>query len=144
VKASYDIEDMIGDVVLRIWRQRLKYNPKRARESTWVTMTARGECLNILYKSQRLKYQACTTVELTADLERTVPGNSTQRTAIAKDAVERVIEFSSDAVLNFLQQLFSGTVTQVPTYVVEELKSTCKRCGASLEDFQLVYRLVTG
>lgn len=71
-------------------------------------------------------------------LDRYAAPNSSEELRAAKDAVEHVIEFGSDATRDFLDRLFNGKpVKTVPAY---ELRATAKACGATYRDFQLVYR----
>lgn len=105
VQSGYDVEDMIADVALHIHKQRKKYDRTRVKESTWVWWVAERECLTILAHYQRKKLSA-ETVELSNAKHLSIP--SFERRKIAFDAVERVIEFGSDRVVEFVDRLLNG------------------------------------
>jgi len=146
VKSGYDVEDMIGDVVMHVWRVRAKYDAKRAKEVTWVYWVADRKCQAIVQRYRAKKR----TMEITegdapadGQTDRTIfdsiaaPDNTVDMRN-AKDAVERVIETGSDATRDFLDRLFGGKpISAVPAY---ELTTLARRCGVTCRDFEMVYR----
>ena len=150
VKTFYDVEDMISEIVMHVWRVREKYDSTKARESTWLRHVTDNRCRSILssYSEKnpitgewevRKKFN---TSVLSDEVVNYLPVPYRGELHEAKSAVERVIEFGSDSVIDFLDKVFNGgLITEVPAY---ELRQTAKRCGARLKDFELVYRLATG
>ena len=107
VRNFYDAEDMIAEVVLHVVSNASKYLPK-CKESTWVWWVAERRCLSILSHYNRKKINVFT-VELD---DKTLPSTaSIERRRMALDAVERVLEYSSDRVLNLIEQLLDGSET---------------------------------
>ncbi len=148
-RSWYDVEDMIGDVVLHVVRVSRKHDPAKARESTWVWHVADNRCRTIVHHYRTKQYAACETVELTPFLEGRVRAESTLCRRESIDVVERVLEAGSDAVCDLLEMLFSGKVepcAALDAYlrkdasVVEELRSLVRDCGATLDDFSAALR----
>lgn len=171
VKNSYDVEDMISDVVLHVISRAHHHNSDRGKESTFVWHTADNKCKSIIMHWRTKQYSACGTVELTPDIIRKLVGwEADQDRKIDYDrinpildessehdlfcnslnVVERVIERASDQLLNLIESIFTGTVdpqiiraSKTHTNdIFEELKTVAKSQSATLEDFLRVYRYV--
>lgn len=154
VKISYDVEDMIGDVVLHVIKRAHFHDVARGKESTFVWHTADNCCMSILQHHSTKQYSVCQTLELTNDVMRTVHGfpnpDTDQDFCISLNAVERVIEKASDALLNLIDQIFAGTVDPQRfrtsnTHVddtLEEFKKVAASQSATLDDFIRVYKYV--
>jgi hypothetical protein len=170
VKNAYDVEDMIGDVVLHVVKRSHHHNITRGKESTFVWHTADNKCKSIIQHWRTKQYSACETVELTPDLFRKVTGyesNQDQEVEYSEyvapipnpdseqfchslNAVERVIERSSDQLLNLIDSIFAGTVdpqsikpSKTHTNdIFEELKAVAGSQSATLDDFLRVYKYV--
>ena len=156
----YDIDDMIADVVLHIWKRASSYNPKRAQESTWVWRVADNRCKEICAHYLSQKYTACGESDLLIDLLETretsqehciphrgiLPANrDAGRLREACEAVERMIEFGSDAVQDLLEQILCGHLRSRPSPdTVVELKACAKKHSVRLRDLEMVYRYATG
>ena len=106
VKGYYDPEDMIQEAVLHVVRQKAKYRPT-CKESTWVWWVAENKCLSILshYNSQKLN--ACV-VELESKHSPSIGSIERRRSSV--EAIERVIERSSDQVLDLLEKILDGSL----------------------------------
>ena len=139
---GYDSEDMIADVVTHIVRRSSKYRAEIARESTWVRRVTDRYCIELLQHHSRKMFTAITNVELSDELQ--IPTPSFERQSSAFNAVERVIEFGSDGVLDVIEFLLSGRMKnagkpkELPPATLQEFRTVARRCSASIEDFQLV------
>lgn len=153
----YDIEDMVSDVVMHVLAHSPKHTVARGRESTFVWWVADNKCKSILKLWQKqmragapvrveedgVVYMrgSCMTVELSDVMARKLicidDGPEFVR---ALNAVELVIEYSSDAVLELLECLLSGTLNKrdVPVELIHELRATTTKHGATLDDFMHV------
>ncbi len=130
----YDIEDMVSDVVLHVVQKSDKYDQSKARESTWVWHVAENKCKSILGHHSSKQYTAMKTVDLTVDVRDT--NQSDYRRDQAKNAVERLIEFGSDEVRDFLDRLFnSKPITSIPVY---EIRCLARRYSISFWDLKIV------
>lgn len=157
VKVYYDLEDMVNDVVLHVFRMRHKYDDSRGKDSTWVWHTADNKCKSILSHHRTRQYSACDTVKIEDNVPNTDTSLSTRLTAPdtmeqreALNAVEKVIEASSDAARDLLEQIFScapeeGLSLKISldciqtSEVAHELRWLAARCSATLQDFITVY-----
>lgn len=151
----YDIDDMISDVVMHVLAQSPKHDASRGRESTFVWWTADNKCKCILKFWQKqmragapvemedeygavYKRGSCETVGLTDVVARTLScADEGPEYIRALDAVERVIEYSSDAALDVVEAILAGTLGRrnVPDGLVAEVRATAARHGASMDDF---------
>jgi len=144
-KAFYDPADMINDVAQHITIQSHKFNRNLAKESTWVYWTAEHCCQDILARHQREKRRA-ELIELADAPTNKLAQESFLRERQAFNAVERVIEHSSDAVQDLIEILLSGKVRRrrdLPPQAraaIEELQKRAKQQRATAEDFLTVYR----
>lgn len=155
VKNSYDVEDMISDVVIHVIKRAHRHNITRGKESTFVWHTADNYCMSILTHYKTKQYTACGTVELTPELMRSKAishlASDEDRFCHALNAVERVIEFASDQLLNLIEQIFTGTIdlqnfrssSTHTNDLFEELKKIAKSQSATIDDFLYVYRYVS-
>ena len=150
---SYDVDDMIADVVLHVAKQASKYRPGRAKESTWVWRVAEWKCLEILSHFSCKKYAGTLfELDLATESERAKQINarfsqqlstaSSERQSEAINALERMIESSSDCVLDLIEKLLEGRVVKPPKEVVQEFRETARSCSATVEDFRLVLQYV--
>ncbi len=156
-RSHYDVEDMVADVVMHVLAQSPKHDAARGRESTFVWWTADNKCKCILkFWQKQMRAGApveveedgvvytrgsCATVELTDVVARTLPCVDASPDYIqALNAVERVIEHASDAALDVIEALLSGTVgrREVPRGVLHELRVLASRHGACMDDFARV------
>lgn len=153
VKIYYDVEDMIGEVVLHVIKRSHLHNIARGKESTFVWHTADNRCMSILMHYKTKQFTACGTVELTPELMKSTSIPNTQSDiefSNSLNAVERVIEFASDRLLTLIEQIFTGTVElqnfrSSSTYTndtFEEFKKIAASQSATLEDFLRVYKYV--
>lgn len=170
-KLSYDVEDMISDVVLHVIKRAHLHNIARGKESTFVWHTADNRCKSIISHYKTKQFSACATVELTPELYRQIvgceanqdkeiceptiepipnPDSEQDQFYLSLNAVERVIELASDQLLNLIEQIFTGTVDpqilrNSKTHTndtFEELKTISKEQSVTLYDFLRVYHYV--
>ena len=154
VRSHYDVEDMVADVAMHVLAQSPKHDASRGRESTFVWWTADNKCKCILKHWQKqmragapveveedgvvYRRGSCFTVGLTDVVARTLPCDDQSPDFVrALDAVERVIEYASDAACDVLESLLSGTLGQrgVAPETVDELRTVAARHGATMNDF---------
>jgi DNA-directed RNA polymerase specialized sigma24 family protein len=161
VRNHYDVEDMVSDVIMHVLAQSPKHDSTRGKESTFVWWTADNKCKAILRFWQKqmragalveiedeygavYKRGSCETVALTDLVARTLPHVDTSPDYLrALDAVERVIEYASDAVLDVLEELLSGRLRRtVSDDLIAELQTLTARHNASMVDFMRVLQVV--
>ncbi len=155
VRSHYDVDDMISDVVMHVLAQSPKHNAVRGKESTFVWWTADNKCKCILkFYQKQIRAGApvqvedeygnvfmrgsCMTVELSDVMSRTLPCvDQGPEFVRALNAVERVIEYSSDAVCDLLEKLLTGTLTrrEIDTDLISELRIVVTQHGATMDDF---------
>lgn len=141
VRAYYDAEDMISDVTVRVVKVASGFLSSKAKSSTWVWYIADNECKAICYRFGRQKRSAVT-VSLDEVLTEKTPSPEDQyRKLEAKVAVERVIEYASDDLRDYISDFFSRSLRRKPRpEVAAELRHLSRRHNACFRDFQLVYR----
>jgi DNA-directed RNA polymerase specialized sigma24 family protein len=146
VRAWYDADDMVAEVVLHVFRVSSRHDSARAKESTWVWWVATNKCKSILSHHQTLQYAACVEEELT---EETAENFSSfedvdrQRLFAACNAVERTIEAGPVGVRELLDRILNkhDAADLAPyAHVVAALRKAAADAGATLADFELVYR----
>ena len=161
VRNHYDVEDMVSDVIMHVLAQSPKHDAARGKESTFVWWTADNKCKAILKFWQKqmragvpvevedeygavYKRGSCETIALTDLVSRTLPHVDTSPEYMrALDAVERVIEYASDAALDVLEDLLSGGLRYaVPADLVAELRTLAASHGATMDDFTRVLQVV--
>ena len=129
--------------MLRVVRFAHKFNPARAKDSTFVWHLADNCCRGLLSHYQTQQYSACETLSIEPEMEERLSIPSQLELSSSFNVVEKVIEMGSDAVCDLLDQIFSKGVQERPSRAaVEELRSLAQRCGATLEDFRRVYAWV--
>ena len=144
IRSGYDPEDMISDVVTHVVRRCEKYNSKLARESTWVWRVVDRYCLELVQHFNRKMFTDCENVSMEEPACSKMATPSFERQFSAFNAVERVIEFGSDSVLDIIETLLSGRMKSngktkdPPLEALQEFRTVARRCSASIEDFQLV------
>ncbi len=158
MRSYYDADDMISDVVMHVLAQSPKHDATRGKESTFVWWTADNKCKCILkFYQKQIRAGApvqvedeygnvftrgsCVTVELSPTMTRTLTCEDEGPEFVrALNAIERVIEFSSDAVCDLLEKLLTGTLTrrEISTDLIGELRTTATQHGATLDDFMRV------
>ena len=148
VRAYYGADDMIADVTLHVHSQMLRYQPEKARQSTWVYQVALNACRDIVQRYQR-RMRNAVTVELDEATTHSLAQESFLRKHEAISAVERVIAFGSEAVQDLIECLLSGDFRReadLPKHAaaaIEELRDVARSQNATAEDFLLVYRHAT-
>lgn len=147
VASYFTVDDLIGETVLHVVQVSKFYNNQRGKSSTFVWWAAKNHCREVLQRYSTQKRQAVT---CPIDNLQIAKPDGQIRVLMAKDAVERVIEFASDDVRRFLAVLLhpgggrSKTV-KLTEPVRNEIRKLSKRNGATEEDFRVVLRsMLTG
>jgi len=146
IKSFYDYEDMVNDVILHLRRRQHCYSPEKAQLSTWVYQVSHHYCRDIVQRYQRAKRNAEMVEIDDPETPFQIGQESFLRQRQAFNAVERVIEFGSDAVKDLVEALLSGQATRerdLPEHAREaigELQKVAKNVHANVEDFVLVFR----
>lgn len=163
----YDVEDMVGDVILHVIRVRNRYDPDTAMESTFVHHIADNKCLSILSHYRTRKLSACETISIDDPLPNTSNNRASTHSLLTRitapagaisphyqealEAVERTIQSASDAVCDLLEIILEGRVLRTTPNalkiclerehtIVADLKRTMQHCGATVADLELVLR----
>lgn len=161
IQVSYDIEDMVQEVVLHVVSvtgktvQELQedgttianvyvgssFDPNRAKSTTWTWHVADNRCKAILVRYKQKRHTA-DVIAITPLVERRLySAQSEVELRSARSAVERVIEVASAGAAELLSQIFEGNAPVLPNPgAILDLRAAAERCGATLADFQLVYR----
>ena len=148
MKLRYELNDMIGDVIYYVTRQSYHYDRARGKESTFVWRATENKCRTILELSKGQKYTNCETVFLSPLVVGRLEVNSFEHSRISFNAVERVIKFGSDDVLDLIDVLLFGQLrtphrTVRPTAaLIREFREAAQAQNATLDDFLYVYRYV--
>lgn len=144
VRAYFDAEDMISEVVLQVVKSSGKFDPLRSRETTFVWWVANNHCLTLLHKLSSIRYQIEEVLE-EGELSFAHPASGL-RLQEALAGVERILQelaYSSDSDLGeYLDRLFSGKPGHWPQSLRNELLKRALRHGVSYEDFRLVLAAV--
>jgi hypothetical protein len=160
VHTQYDIEDMISDVVCTVVKRASRYNPAKGRESTLVWHITENKCRTILGYYNYKKRSACKTIALETLAQMmggedssvgdgwlpascTIPEQEAVNFRHSREAVERVIQYSSDAVVDIVAKILTGNIgrTSISPAKIREVRKAADRCAATLDDFVTVMRL---
>lgn len=154
----YDLEDMIGEVVVHIVKNSGQYDSNIAKEVTFVGNVAENQCKSILSRfytaretgglteegNPKIEQKALTPLlELHIPDDPDVPVYNEIQFQISVDAVEAVIEFGSDALLDLIERIFSRTIPQnwkADPKLVDEFRTLARKHHASVDDFLFVYQ----
>ena len=138
VRVWYDPDDMIAEAVLHVCKRSARYDPNKAKETTWVYCVTDNFCKSRLQHWKARMYADCETVEWDDDVARKMPAASIAELRESRDAVERLIEVATDRVRGFLEKMFEGgLITEVPAW---ELREAARRSGVTADDLIRVYR----
>lgn len=137
VRSYYDLDDMISDVVLHVFKKSALYDASKSKESTWVWHVADNKCKSILGHHTTKQYTAMKTVELTPEMSKRLHV-SPRREEEAKNAVERLIQYGSDEVRDFLDKIFNSKCHAIRSVPVYELTSLATLYAVSLPDLLIV------
>lgn len=144
VASYFTVDDLIGETVLHVVQVSKSYNDQRGKSSTFVWWAAKNHCREVLQRYSTQKRQAVTCQ--IDNLQISKPDNRI-RVLVAKDAVERVIEFASDDARRFLAVLLHPGGGQSKTVkltepIRDEILKLARRNGVAEEDFRVVLRSV--
>ena len=133
---------MIGEVVLHVHKVAIKFDPDKAKESTWVYRVADNRCKGIVSHHRLQRYELAETVELTPELEVRLRTASTLERREAVAAVEGVLSRSGRACQALVAAVLEGRKPG-KSLVVEaagELRVRAWHAGATCWDFEQVLR----
>lgn len=146
VRNYYDIDDMISDVSEFVIRHAHNYDCDKAKQSTFIWHTTDNKCKTILSHFNCQKIASYQTVELSPAISRSYRdfNYESERFRYAVDAVEHVIEFSSDALLDVIEAFFDDSISErcFSKQLLQEFKKLADKHSASLEDFILVRKYI--
>ena len=144
VRAGYDPEDMISDTVLHVWTRltTAKYQTSRGASSTFVWHVSNNYCQVLLGKYSCKKRGAGVTVPM-PETPLTVSGPNRMKILESRDAVERVLQYSSESALELLDRLFtqSSRRPRATPEAIKDLRACAREQHATLADFETVYCL---
>lgn len=144
VASYFTVDDLISETVLHVVQVSKSFNDQRGKSSTFVWWAAQNHCREVLQRYSTQKRQAITCSIDSLQIAR--PDNHV-RVLIAKDAVERIIEFASDDVRRFLAVLLypgggrSKTV-KLTEPVRDEIRKLARQNGVTEEDFRIVLKSI--
>jgi hypothetical protein len=152
VRVWYELDDMIGDVVLHVFSVSHKYDPSVAKDSTFVYHVADNYCLKLLGWHQRQQRGWIQTVMESGEIgyssvETSMPEGVQERChdtvnpskweiSETRHAIESVIANASTAALDLIDQYLTGTLPRrLPSTAVEQLREAVQG-KASAADFR--------
>lgn len=140
VKATYSIDDMIGDVVIQVIKSaRKKFDPKRAKASTFVWWVANNECLTILSRYKTKKRGIGMNVPMIDEVSRKLSSpDGALRLLQAKTNIEEMIYIASPSSQDFIDAALNGRRCKPSMAVRQELQEIAKAKGVTFSDFLLV------
>lgn len=151
VRNFYDLEDMVSDCVLHVIRVSHRYDPNKAKSSTWVWHVANHYCEDLRDHFQTQQYVS---FEYSVQLDQPVLGDDSEQNRelpaptdtrrVSFDAVEKVIEYGSDELLELLNDIFYRgiNIRKIPEYLANEFRRLADQHSADYDDFIAVYRAV--
>lgn len=143
IRSHYDVEDMISEVTVTVVKRSHNYNASKGRESTLVWHITDNKCRSILGYYNYKKRSACKTVALIPKIADSLQGREMTQYCHSIDAVERVIRYSSDRVLEVIDKLLNGCLDRSPVSpeLIREFRQAADKCAATLDDFVTVMKL---
>jgi len=142
VRAVYDIDDMVQDVVVRVIQAAPKFDTKRGLAgSTFVQCVAQNECATIVNRFNTQKRAPQVVVAL--DEARAVSARDfylefSQR----KEPVEHVVRNASVGLRRALSVMIERHEFRIlPDTMLAELRDLVKRYGATHDDLREVFAL---
>lgn len=144
VKQGYDPEDMISEVALHVIKAAGHYRSDKALPSTFVYHVADNKAQLIMSHYRTAK--RCADLVPLDKLLNLSAADSTTRLRESRSAVERVIQYASPGLRNWLAGWLSqSNVHRKPAPAVEqELLNLSHQHGVRFRDFQLVFQQLVG
>ena len=140
VKAYFDAEDLISEVVLQVVKSSRRFNPERAQASTFVWWVADNHCKTLLSRYSTMKHTSM--VPLEEELRQfadPIPPASLLR---AMDGVESLLADAGNSpsgIMEYLEALFTGIRKRNwPEEIREEFLSLARKHHVNYDDFRLV------
>jgi len=141
VRCHCDIEDMVSEMVLLVY-SRLKagrFNPQKAKLSTWIHTIVENQCLSLLQKHKAKKRGPGLTTGMTPEVAYKL---RSPELFIAlqesKQAVERFLSMASPSARDFLDAVFQGRRHKPGQDVIDEIRKLVTRSPLTFADIQLV------
>ena len=128
-------EEVLQETLMKAWREAARYDPDRARLSTWLHQIAHNLCIDILRRQRReqpLKENADTIIDSDQSPESLVQTQETQRQLTS--AVSALSERHRTAlILTYYQSLPNRDVAQIMRISVRALESLLVRARRELK-----------
>ena len=128
-------EEVLQETLMKAWREAARYDPDRARLSTWLHQIAHNLCIDILRRQRReqpLKENADTIIGSDQCPESLVQTQETQRQLTS--AVSALSERHRTAlILTYYQSLPNRDVAQIMRISVRALESLLVRARRELK-----------
>lgn len=144
VKASYGLDDMVGDVTLQVLRRQHKFSAARssATGSTFVWRVAENYCRTLVNRHQWACRRTAGMVPV-EDLRNLASQDNQRRIRESRQAVERMIEFASEELREALSDILTvhrATLHQHlrKEQLQQEVQLLAKRHRVRGDDFRMV------
>ena len=128
-------EEVLQETLMKAWREAARYDPDRARLSTWLHQIAHNLCIDILRRQRReqpLKENADTIIDSDQSPESLMQTQETQRQLTS--AVSALSERHRTAlILTYYQSLPNRDVAQIMRISVRALESLLVRARRELK-----------
>ena len=128
-------EEVLQDTLMKAWREAARYDPDRARLSTWLHQIAHNLCIDILRRQRReqpLKENADSIIDSDQSPESLMQTQETQRQLTS--AVSALSERHRTAlILTYYQSLPNRDVAQIMGISVRALESLLVRARRELK-----------
>jgi DNA-directed RNA polymerase specialized sigma24 family protein len=154
VKCSYDLEDMLSDMVLYVIKRSEKYSSGRGAPSTFTWTVAENYCRTLLKRETWQKRATEGMSYIDAPLldglsPRLLSEESYQcKLNASRKAVEMMIRFASDELREALSDLLTAKRSRYGQYMqqemlAQEVRKLAKRHNISADDFRTVMQGLT-
>ena len=147
VQCTYEVEDMIADVMVGVCRKYHTFDPKKSSVHTWVYRVATCVCMDIMdYHTNHIRNAPVASLgseDYDQSSDPALTDHRLQEADIvnAKSVFERILQFSSASVSDLLDSVFFKRVTRTPTDAeLDELRALVAQHNAVPEDFRIVSR----
>ena len=128
-------EEVLQETLMKAWREAARYDPDRARLSTWLHQIAHNLCIDILRRQRReqpLKENADSIIDSDQSPESLMQTQETQRQLTS--AVSALSERHRTAlILTYYQSLPNRDVAQIMRISVRALESLLVRARRELK-----------
>lgn len=158
-KNFYSVEDLVSDVVLHVFCKRAQYDPRKAKEVTWIYHVTDNYCRSVCIKASRI-CRFAPTVDLTPEGMRQIAAQERLTRRESRECLEKVMMYCSESALDLLSSILEGnaprhlarkctlkkgkwvlpTLCEAEQAAIRNLKEVAELCGATCTDFERVIR----